>query len=100
MISELGVPAATVICACENFSRIARSAGKLITTSPSCPKSMTSKLRGWKSIVDVATGSRLALLLQMLVKKVRACVIRSHPIFVYQKTKNLIGHADLFNIHL
>src|SRR5215211_5130224 len=48
-----GLPTATVMRACGNLSRIALSAGRLKTTSPSWPKSMTRILRGSKVMVAV-----------------------------------------------
>src|ERR1051325_887454 len=52
-----GEPAATVMCACGNLSRMARSAGRLNTTSPSWPKSMTRILRGSK-LIDIVESQK------------------------------------------
>src|SRR5205814_9570823 len=52
IISAPGLPTATVIRAYGKRSRIAPSAGRLITTSPSWPKSMTRILQGSKVTSD------------------------------------------------
>src|SRR6266516_772208 len=55
-IAAPGFPTATVIRAFGNRCRIARSAGKLSTTSPSWPKSITRMLRGSKLISNAYQG--------------------------------------------
>src|SRR5258708_17086758 len=53
IISAPGRPTATVRRACGKRPRIAPSAGKLMTTSPSWPKSITRILRGLKVTSDI-----------------------------------------------
>src|ERR1043165_2301923 len=107
-MAPLGLPTATVIRARGKFSRTARSAGRLITTSPSWPKSMMRILRGSKLIGNAkgqagapdlaANGADSLALLQMLIKKVRARAIGQHPVLVQQQIVNLIGKNQFFEI--
>src|SRR5262249_18405991 len=92
-----GFPTATVIRARGNFSLIARSDGRLITTSPSCPKSMTRMLPGSKLIPATQTDN--LRLLQMLVEKVSAGKIRAYPILMAQEIVNLVGINYFFKVH-
>src|SRR4029079_9915914 len=77
---------------------MARSAGKLITTSPSWPKSMMRILRGLKSMLVGRPGSLRSL--QMLVKKVCPGVVRTQPVFVQQKIMNFVRVNDLFKVNI
>src|SRR3954452_17440711 len=103
MISPAGLPTATVMRASENFSRTARKAGRLITTSPSWPKSMMRMLRGAKVMGNAncqsATQADSLALLQVLIKKVYAGVVGADPILVQQQIMNLVGEDQLFKIN-
>ena len=85
IMSALGLPTATVIFARGKCSRIARKAGRLSTTSPSWPKSITRMFRGSNLFKMLYLGQRPTNLQRLTPN--RAGLALSSPAVFHSRAK-------------